>query len=350
MRLTLSCMQCLQESGRLGGASHVEIRDDGCYTATCLNGHKTVTVLQQQKFEVLFEIGAHAILDGYYREAVSSFTSSLERFYEYTIRILLEKSSGSDNLFQAAWKNVSNMSERQLGAFIFLWAHNFKEPPALLPDNMIKFRNEVIHKGKIPSRDKALEYGDAVLDVLRPKLSKILEAFPEQVQSSSIRQIMASAGKADTPNSVSTMSINTILGQGNVEGPEKRLEEHLVLVDDMRTRLGNLQDYFNQMQAPQGPIMSPDEIRDFLGRKFPELVAEGRNDPDGWDFFLGAPQQEPNSNCIVRTVQHPQGGTQFELSVSSRLEGTEKMVMFSGNEDALRQVVDAQLRIYRDHL
>ena len=88
--------------------------------------------------------------------------------------------------------------------------------------------------------------------------------------------------------------------------------------------------------------MSPDEIRDFLARKFPELVAEKHNDPDGWAFFLGPAQQEPR--------QHSQGGTQFELSVSSRLERTEKMVMFCGNEDALHQVVDAQLRIYRDHL
>lgn len=351
MRLTLSCMQCLQENGRPGGASQIEVRDDGCYMATCPSGHRTVTVLQQHKFEVLFEIGAHAILDGYYREAVSSFTSSLERFYEYTIRILLEKSSGSDDLFQAAWKNVSNMSERQLGAFIFLWSNHFKENPLLLPTGLITFRNEVIHKGKIPSREEAVKYGDAVLAVLRPKIKNINETLPEQVLSSSFRQVMASAEKAGTSQGVGTMSINTILGQGsNVDGPEKRLEEHLIVVDDMRTRLGNLQDYFNQMQAPQGPIMSPDEIRTFLARKFPELVAEEHNDPDGWAFFLGPAQQESSSNCIVRAVQHPQGGTQFELSVSSRLEGTEKMVMFCGDGDALRQVVDAQLRIYRDQL
>jgi hypothetical protein len=344
-------MQCLQENGRPGGASQIEVRDDGCYTAICLSGHRTVTVLQQHKFEVLFEIGAHAILDGYYREAVSSFTSSLERFYEYTIQIFLEKSSGSDDLFQVAWKNVSNMSERQLGAFIFLWASHFKEPPALLPASLITFRNEVIHKGKIPSRDEALKYGNAVLDVLRPKINKINETFPEQVQSSTFRHTKAIAEKAGTSLGIQTMFINAILGQGSsMEGAETRLEEHLIFVDDMRIRLGNLQEYFNQMQAPEGPIMSPDEIHDFLARKFPELVAEKRNAPNGWAFFLGPAQQEPSSNCIVRAVEHSQGGTQFELSVSSRFEGTEKTVIFSGNQDALRQVVDAQLRIYRDHL
>ena len=44
----------------------------------CSRSHETTAILQEQKFEILFDIGAHAILDGYYREAVSSFTSSLE--------------------------------------------------------------------------------------------------------------------------------------------------------------------------------------------------------------------------------------------------------------------------------
>lgn len=351
MRLTLTCMQCLQESGRPGGASQIEVRDDGCYTATCLSGHRTVTILQQQKFEVLFEIGAHAILDGYYREAVSSFTSSLERFYEYAIRIFLEKSSGSDDLFHIAWKNVSNMSERQLGAFIFLWASHFNETPALLPKNLITFRNEVIHKGKIPSQDEALKYGNAVLDVLRPKVKIINDKFPDQVQNSTDRNMMAGVEKSKALGDLQTMSINAILSQGNsVDGAEKRLEDHLTLVDDMRIRLGKLQEYFNQIQAPEAPLMSPDEIHDILVRKFPELVAEKCNTPNGWAFFLGPAQQEPSSNCIVRAMERSQGGTQFELAVSSRLEGTEKTVVFSGNEDALRQVVEAQLRIYRDHL
>ncbi len=89
------------------------------------------------------------------------------------------------------------------------------------------------------------------------------------------------------------------------------------------------------MQAPQGPIMSPDEIRDFLARKRPELVAEERNDPDRWALFLGPAQQEPSSNRIVRAVHHSQGGTQLELSVSSRLEGTEKSIICRASRPCL---------------
>jgi hypothetical protein len=67
----------------------VEFRDDGRYEFTCPEGHTNVSSLQEQKFELLFEIGAFAIRDGYYREAVTSFASSLERFYEFFIKAAL---------------------------------------------------------------------------------------------------------------------------------------------------------------------------------------------------------------------------------------------------------------------
>jgi hypothetical protein len=38
---------------------------------------------------VLFDIGANAVVDGYYREAITSFSASLERFYEYFLGALL---------------------------------------------------------------------------------------------------------------------------------------------------------------------------------------------------------------------------------------------------------------------
>lgn len=53
----------------------------------CQKGHKNFVILQEERFETLFQIGANAIIDGYYREAVNSFTTSLERFYEFSIKV-----------------------------------------------------------------------------------------------------------------------------------------------------------------------------------------------------------------------------------------------------------------------
>ncbi|WP_435627041.1 hypothetical protein [Candidatus Ferrigenium straubiae] len=189
-----------------------------------------MTILQQQKFEVLFEIGAYAILDSYYREAVSSFSTSLERFYEFAVRVFLESASKSDTLFQNCWKKVASQSERQLGAFIFLWSHHFNEPPELLSNSQISFRNDVVHKGKIPTRDEATKYGDSVLNILRPKLSALQRRFPEEVQRVTLYHLRDCRSESDHGRTVSTMGISTIvnLASGDITHQKKVLNEYLV--------------------------------------------------------------------------------------------------------------------------
>ena len=231
MRLLVSCMQCLQDFGKpTEEFSRVEFCDDGRYEIKCSFGHETTTVLQQQKFEILFDIGAHAILDGYYREAVSSFTASLERFYEFSLRVFLEEASKSDVLFQNCWKKVSSQSERQLGAFVFLWASNFSEAPELLSNAQITFRNEVIHKGKIPTRKEALKYGDSVLGVIHPKLLTLKRKFPESVSKVTFYHLRDSRSDSDSGKNISTMSIPTIVSLtcGEASIHYKSVEEHLI--------------------------------------------------------------------------------------------------------------------------
>lgn len=212
MRLPLTCMQCIGQNGHPNMEfSKFEFRDDGRYELICPSGHETTTILQQQKFEVLFEIGANAILDGYYREAVSSFTSSLERFYEFSIRVLMETATGSDTLFQTCWSTVSSQSERQLGAFIFLWASQLEAKPTLLPQAMVTYRNAVIHKGKIPTRDEAIKYGDAVIDVLVPLARVLHERLPDKVRIVTFYHLLGSRTEADASKQVATMSIPAVL-------------------------------------------------------------------------------------------------------------------------------------------
>lgn len=237
MRLFVPCMKCFQEDvNPLGGFSRVEFTDDGFYDITCENGHSTLTILQQHKFEVLFEVGANAIVDGYYREAVSSFTSSLERFYEFCIRVILEASTSNDALFQCCWKKVSSQSERQLGAFIFMWASCFNETPSMLSPKLVTFRNEVIHKGKIPTKIEAVEYGNAVIDTINPKIKLLQEKFPAEISNSIFRQIKERTEKSGNAESPATMCISTVLSLSNTEPSHytKKLEEHLKSVEQQR--------------------------------------------------------------------------------------------------------------------
>jgi polyhydroxyalkanoate synthesis regulator phasin len=236
MKLLISCMKCLEEFGRpTGELSHVEFRDDGRYEFVCTFGHETVTVLQQQKFEVLFDIGAHAILDGYYREAVTSFASSLERFYEFSIRVIIESAGVSDDSFKKSWEQV-NQSERQLGAFIFLWLQAFGEAAKLLSTKQVKFRNDVVHNGKIPSKEEAIKYGEAILAVIRPKIKVLKQKYPEVIQKVTFKHLRNSRKPSDENKQVSTMGISTILSlsSGDADNDDKSLGESLVRLSTWR--------------------------------------------------------------------------------------------------------------------
>ncbi|MBI2412689.1 MAG: hypothetical protein HYV24_05720 [Deltaproteobacteria bacterium] len=187
----------------------IEFRDDGRYEITCPKGHKSVTILQQQRFEILYEIGACAIIDGYYREAVSSFTSSLENFYEFFIKAVLFEKGIEKEMFISCWKQVAGKSERQLGAFVFLYLSEFGEVPILLDTKKVEFRNSVIHKGKIPTRAEALIYGQDVLNILRPIIKQLKTKYDKGVQEAVGQHLIQCRKENDHP--VTTMGISTIL-------------------------------------------------------------------------------------------------------------------------------------------
>jgi len=94
------------------------LSDSGEYEVTCGKGHESSVILDNVKFELLFEMGLNAIIDGYPREAISSFTSALERFYEFYWRIVMNHQGISKDTIDSSWKPLSKMSERQVGAYV----------------------------------------------------------------------------------------------------------------------------------------------------------------------------------------------------------------------------------------
>ncbi len=219
MKIPIVCGKCLAENGKPSDAlALIEFRDDGRYEFTCDNGHRTTTILQQQKFEILFDVGAHAILDGYYREAVSSFTSSLELFYVFFVRVVLLNKGTDLPSLETAWKHISRQSERQLGAFVITYLSEFGRSPSVLNNDKVRFRNDVIHRGKIPSRQQAMEYGQAVLDVMRPQLIQLRDKCPEGVKEATFHHLRSCRTEEDQSRQLSTLNISTIPGWSIGEG------------------------------------------------------------------------------------------------------------------------------------
>jgi hypothetical protein len=153
-----------------------QIRDDGVYRFTCPVGHDSAVVLANLKFELLFEVGVHAILDGYSRDAITSFASSLETFYEFVFRVVARKLSLDDKATNQVWNIVARQSERQLGLYLASYSLLTKEVPPILDGANVEFRNKVIHKAYIPTNDEAIAFGNTVLEIVDSTLDSLKHA------------------------------------------------------------------------------------------------------------------------------------------------------------------------------
>lgn len=151
MKIDIKCNKCNSEN-------KAELTDNFILNFECNKcKSKEEIQLNLEKFQVLFDLGIICLKNGYYKEAVSDFAASLERVFEFAIRCILNKRNIEEEVINSIWKEVKNQSERQYGAFIFLYAYEFKKE-FKLDNKQIRFRNEVIHKGKFPNFNETYKY------------------------------------------------------------------------------------------------------------------------------------------------------------------------------------------------
>lgn len=135
----------------------------GKLTIRCSQGHTVKVRLPIPDHELLFDLGCFALLDGYAREAVTSFAASFERYMEFSCRMLLARRNPSLEMIDWWWKEVAGRSDAQFGSYVGLWPAEFMEPAPVLVKRLIELRNSCVHKGRIPTDEEAGEYGEAVL-------------------------------------------------------------------------------------------------------------------------------------------------------------------------------------------
>jgi hypothetical protein len=186
MKIFAMCMECLKELGRPSFEPFfLPYYEDRLAEIECSRHHKSVLLLQSQKFEVLLESGANALTAGFTLEAVASFSSGLERFYEFCIKVISAHRNISQVVYEQMFKEMANQSERQLGAFLALHAIEFGN--AYVPNKkIIEFRNSVIHKGRIPTPDEATSFCGRVYDEIFNLTQKL-----EQDHNSAISEVIS---------------------------------------------------------------------------------------------------------------------------------------------------------------
>ena len=145
-------------------------------------------MMQSQKFEMLLDSGARALLQGFTLEACASFAAALERFYEFSLHVVCTGREMSSELLCGMLKPMLTQSQYQLGAFMLLHALEFGSAYEL-PKASIKgykyaqFRNAVIHKGFIPNMEDAHKFGAKVYEEIYKLFERLSGKHAEGIQA-----------------------------------------------------------------------------------------------------------------------------------------------------------------------
>ena len=275
MIVKLLCPRCAYEASKnFDGYTVLEVpvpvsklSDDGRYEVHCEKGHVSAVILDNVKFELLFELGLNAIIDGYPREAVSSFASALERFYEFYWRVVMCHFDLPSDQVNSTWKPLSKLSERQVGAYSTASILLTKRAPILLnPNKEVPFRNSVIHSGYVPTEKEAISFGDVVMQLISNDLSELRSHAAEALQAIyKEASPKDSAAPPDDDDSVIVGCVN-ILTAIDVRYPPKANDKRAGGVADQFQRIiGNRQP--NRME-----LLSEEEMKKrFPGRKMPKI-------------------------------------------------------------------------------
>jgi hypothetical protein len=192
MKLLYPCFECIQQKISALRSKEIDINslsisfnlsDDGIYESECNAGHKNIICIQAQKYEILFDIGVMALLDGYLIEAVVDFTSSFELFREFNLKIVSHKNGIDFDEFNKNWRHVSNQSERQLGGFLFFYLLDQKKTVDFMCQDKINFRNKVIHKGYFPNYKEVYDYGEYIYNSIIPLYYDLRLKYMESIYS-----------------------------------------------------------------------------------------------------------------------------------------------------------------------
>lgn len=184
MKVNVSCMKCsFENTAYTQFEKPISINESNLYHYKCMKGHNNLLEIQAFKFELLFESGLFAIKDKYFLESVLSLTASMERFYEFFVKLIMKTSKIENSLSDKIFNLIARQSERQLGAFIGIYSLKYKEePPKMLRSKSIEFRNKVVHKGYLPSEKEVLNYAKEVFELIKYYYIKIREEHDDEIR------------------------------------------------------------------------------------------------------------------------------------------------------------------------
>lgn len=209
MKIPALCSKCMKEKIPCG-IFGVNYKNDLTYDTECPNQHKIHGIIHAPKFELFLTCGAEALIREYPVEACFNFTLARENLFIYAIRVMLGDKFNDDYK-----KTFTKLSERILGGFGSLYTLNFnstfdiekrmsfKKLGTKEKQTIINFRNDIVHKGTIPSLEEASEYGQIIYNETKEIIESLTTKFkigffvPFATDSSSTHESLSEVNNND---------------------------------------------------------------------------------------------------------------------------------------------------------
>lgn len=153
------CIECHEKDPSKLIWAEGEVDSNLISLCTCPKGHKLVSGLMHNLFDILYTSAVQAFLQGSFSESVMSFAASLERTYELFIKVTMLREGASLDAIDSFWKEIKNQSERQYGAFCIQYLKVTGEAWKINA-NHVSFRNNVVHKGYIATSLEVKKYAE----------------------------------------------------------------------------------------------------------------------------------------------------------------------------------------------
>ena len=208
------------------------------YDLTCPAGHYVRVLLGNPKHEILFQMAAYSILDDNYRDAVATFGSSLEEFWEFAVQCIAAsegveplpvprvKGGGRKERFERAWREVFKPEAPG--------TPQPPEPPVLTAEDY-EIRNRVLHEGYVPTKKEAFDFGDKVLVRVAPAMQTLRWKMVEAVGTASAAIIAEARARLKLAEPTAAIQDATILHDNESMNYRRLVDyiEHLRKLDEL---------------------------------------------------------------------------------------------------------------------
>lgn len=212
--------------------------DDGLIHVQCPFDHIGVVILDSRRYEVLLNSAANALLDGYKNEAIAVLSAALERAYEFYLRVVFRAKGLDTSNFESTWKSVSSQSERQIGAFSFIYLLETGRPFEF-KSRIPEIRNKIVHKGRIASQAEASEYAELVYECIKHIEDLIEDNYKKAAEVESTHEVEKQKQKVSVNGEPMVMSVKTVVTNesNNETAPTKTFEDYMAAHAQTRTRV-----------------------------------------------------------------------------------------------------------------